>query len=61
MMSPANGTSMPMVNVMPCTADTSGLVRRRRRPNGSTGSGPSGVPRSASGPKKSGMSSPAVV
>ena len=52
MMSPASGISMPIVNVMPCTADTSGLVRRRRRPNGSTGSGPSGVLAVGVGPEE---------
>ncbi len=60
MMSPASGISMPIVKVMPCTADTSGLRNRRPNPNGSTGAGPSRCGVSASGPKNSGMSSPAV-
>ena len=57
---------MPMVNVIPCTAVIRGLVSRRPRLNGSTGSEVrlarrSAAARLASSVKNSGISSPAVV
>ena len=63
MMSPASAISMPIVKVMPCTAVTRGLVSRRRRPYGSTGSTAAGRRRAScvGTPKNSGISSPAVV
>ena len=58
-MSPANIISMPIVNVMPCTAVTMGFEHRRRSPNGSTLSSGIGLA-VAFGPKNFGMSRPAV-
>ena len=65
-MSPASAISIPIVNVMPCTAVTCGLRSRRPRPNGSTGSDACSsfrraASRRASSLKNSGISSPAVV
>ena len=65
-MSPASAISMPIVNVMPCTAVTRGLRSRRSRPNGSTGSDVCAAfrraaSRLASSLKNSGISNPAVV
>ena len=58
--------SIPIVNVMPCTAVMRGLRSRRPRPNGSTGSDACSsfrraASRRASSLKNSGISSPAVV